>query len=114
MKKNKVMMIIFILIILSGCAGTQIVQQDIGPFPQNYRQLIKTYQSALLRNPESAHYEFLLGPFKDTFPIDGIFQQGWITIVRIIAKDYNDKYISVKKIFVIRNGFVVGSTIMRR
>jgi hypothetical protein len=64
------------LFVLAGCASPrkityqpsaeELANADYGMYPSNYEEKIKNYMQTALKDPESARYRYLMGPYKDT------------------------------------------------
>jgi len=84
------------LIFLVGCASTQptseeLAAADYGVRPENYETIIKKFMSLVLKDPESARYQFR-EPYKGYTkrPLiqgGGVDKFGWMVEVYINAKN---------------------------
>jgi hypothetical protein len=54
------------LLLMAGCATAptqqELAEADYGSYPSDYEQIIKNYMFTVLKDPESARYQFLNAP----------------------------------------------------
>lgn len=105
---------IAMILIVSGCVTTappptasELASAYYGPYPSEYERVIKEYMSVRLKDPYSAHYEFLIRPSTGYLSLkENIF--GWLVCVDINAKNSYGGYTGAKpNIFLLRDGRVV-------
>lgn len=77
--------------LLAGClsAPTQkeLADADYGPFPERYQASIKDYMERVLKDPDSAKYDFYKIPVKAWHRGVGANLYGWATCVDINSKN---------------------------
>jgi hypothetical protein len=92
---------IFAACVLMGCATPptreELQMADYGPAPADYQATIKTFMERVLKDPESARYDF-----RKT-PVQGFSgnprEYGWVTCVGINAKNSFGGYTGVQQYF---------------
>jgi len=111
---KKITILFVVLLIIANCAPSVKVAkiQDYGEYPENYKEVIKLYYKARLKDPESARYEWPEKPFKG-FYIKGGFTEpiyGYICPVGINAKNSFGGYTGMDmQIFVMRGNELLAS-----
>lgn len=64
-EKMKKILLVCALTILGGCAAPspdELARADYGAYPDQYKELIEGYMGRILKDPYSAHYEYLNAP----------------------------------------------------
>ena len=108
---------ILLTFFLGGCATNQLTDEqiasaDYGPYPENYREIVKAYFSAALKDPYSANYNFER-PYKgySTKSIlagGGPDKFGYLVKVYVNAKNSFGAYTGWEPyLFLIRNGRII-------
>lgn len=76
---------------LAGCISAPSRQEldnaDYGPFPDHYKESIKDYMDRVLKDPDSAKYDFYKTPVKAWHRGAGANLYGWATCVGINSKN---------------------------
>jgi hypothetical protein len=103
-----------LLILLAGCAITptqkQIDAADYGTYPANYEEIIKAYMGSILKDPESAKYQFLNAPKQGWNSVGGL-KFAYIVCVNINTRNSYGGYTGNQMShFMIKNGLVIDST----
>ena len=101
--KRIILFLASIAILLQGCAVTPDLRQ-IGPYPANYKSIIKDYAEKAFFDPYTMRSVSLSSPVEGHL----FFQQGWITCLRANAKNRMGGYTGLKSTAIlINNGRVV-------
>lgn len=83
--------IILVGMVLTGCMSAPSRQDldaaDYGPFPDHYQESIKDYMNRVLKDPDSAKYDFYKMPVKAWHRGAGANLYGWATCVGINSKN---------------------------
>lgn len=84
-----------------------------GPYPNNYQDIVKSYMSKRLKDPESARYSEFRAPAKDLKIVDiknRVAILGYSTCVDINSKNSYGGYTRAKRYwFLIRDGKIVNT-----
>lgn len=104
--------IVFLLLVVSGCAtvptSTQLASADYGSYPNNYQEIVTNYYSQILFDPYSAHYRWIKEPYSGYFSAFGQFKFGYIVHVGINAKNRMGGYVGEQQeALLIKNGVVI-------
>lgn len=95
---------------LAGCStptADELRNADYGSYPYDYESIIRSHMRGVLKDPESARYEFLNSP-KIGWNGFGEKQFGHVVCVNINAKNSYGGYVGNRlSYFMIRNGRVV-------
>lgn len=107
---KKVIALALIGAALSACAtpptAQQVASADYGPFPDSYQETIKTYMASVLKDPDSARFDFSRTPVKAWYGY-GEKTFGWATCAGVNAKNSYGGYTgSQPSYFFMRNGYV--------
>lgn len=97
---------------LAGCVAPptqqELTRADYGPKPESYQVAIKSYMDRVLKDPESARYEFLHSPVKGFSGNPRVF--GWITCVDVNAKNSYGGYTGKQRhFFLLKRGSVLST-----
>lgn len=103
---------ILIALSLAGCMSAPSRQDldsaDYGPFPDRYQQSIRDYMDRVLKDPDSAKYEFYKTPVKAWRRGNGANLYGWATCVGINSKNSYGGYTgSLQSYFFIQENVVM-------
>lgn len=98
---------------VTGCAirpsMTEMATADYGPYPDDYKHIIESYESMRLKDPESARYQYLGMPMKAWNGLGGS-QYGYAVCALINGKNSFGAYVGARpNYFLIRDGRVVRS-----
>jgi hypothetical protein len=104
--------LLFLLLgLCGGCVSAPTLQQQqdayYGPEPKDYQEIVKNGMSALLKDPTSATYEFIMPPKKTWYGggLSGPIQYGWGVCTSINAKNSFGGYTGSKLyFFLLRDG----------
>ena len=110
-----VVMVVFLMVgCATGVSRCKLCSIDYGPYPDNYKELIKETFNARLFDPYSAVYTFA-EPCKGLvrrIPVIGVRNPGWIICGTLNAKNRMGGYTGAKTFYVfIRNGRVRSATL---
>jgi hypothetical protein len=98
---------------LIGCAtptAQELASADFGSYPTNYEIVIKSYMSTILKDPDSARYNFLNSP-KSGWSGFGAVKYGYIVCVNINAKNCYGGYTGNRmSYFMIKNDRVIDAS----
>lgn len=108
---KKLLISILAAISLAGCAAAPTNEEaaaaDYGSYPDDYQQIVKSHMEGILKDPDSAKYQFLDTPQKAWNSIGGL-KFGYAVCARINAKNSYGAYIGYKtSYFLIRNNTVI-------
>jgi len=107
------LIILISVLCLTGCSSELAQQQDIGPLPENYQDLIRQHMYAQLKDPYSAVYRFGT-PYQGSIWKGLVFggtDYGWLCPVGINAKNAFGGYAGEQSYtFLIKNGRVIFPT----
>lgn len=100
--------VLLCLIVLTACAikpsQTEMANADYGSYPDNYREIIKTYLNKTLKDPESARFDSWEPPRMGWNGFGGS-QYGFIVCVNVNAKNSYGGYVGSRpNFFMIKNG----------
>lgn len=103
------------LALLAGCATTPpadvLATADYGNYPSEFKEVIKAYTAGILKDPDSAKYEFLNYPVRGYWGLGGP-KYGYVVCANINAKNGFGGYTGSKvSYFMIRNGVVIDASI---
>lgn len=89
---------------LSGCVGATPDQSDIGPRPDNYREIVAAQVKAEFFDPSSMQDVYLAEPYPARF----YFTDGWMVCLRANAKNRMGGYTGQQETgYLIKNGTIV-------
>ncbi len=104
---NKVQLYVVVwAVVISGCAVTP-NPEAIGPYPDNYKDILKTYVLRNYFDPYSIRSASVSQPVQGHF----FFQQGWIVCLELNAKNRMGGYIGLKRTAYLINRGVIIQTI---
>ena len=113
---RSLLFIMFVAVCLSGCAKQltreEFSKGDPGPYPLNFQELVKSAMETRLKDPYSAHYNFLQAPVKryeSKSPlVGGGVTFGWGGFFTVNAKNSFGAYVGARKYeYLIKDGVVV-------
>lgn len=100
---------------LAGCATAptprELAEADYGTVPLNYEQTIRSYMAPLLKDPQSAQYDFLNIP-RRWYTVMGGKKYGWAVCVNINSKNSFGGYVGNRMYFFMINNDQVISSIL--
>lgn len=99
---------------LVGCAiapsQQELASADYGSYPSDYEQVIKSFMQSVLKDPESARYQFLNAP-KPGWNALGSKKYGFVVCANINAKNSYGGYVGNRmSYFMIKNGRVIDAS----
>ncbi len=105
---------LFVVLIVGGCASRPTQQEmaaaDYGSYPSDYEQVIRNYMQRILKDPESARYEFLNQPQKAWTSMGGK-KYGYAVCTYINSKNSFGGYVGNRlNYFLIKNGQVIAAS----
>lgn len=100
--------------LLSSCGMIQPTPQqlseNVGPFPENYQELVSARIASHLLDPYSVHFDFVAPPERGWQNRYGKLYIGWRGQVGVNAKNAYGAYVGLRHYdYVIRNGRVIFS-----
>ena len=100
-----------ITLFIGGCATPPTQQElaaaDYGTYPDNFEQIIKNHMTSILKDPDSARFQFLNNPKKGWNGLGGK-KFGYVSCVNINAKNSYGGYVGSRmSYFMIRNGKII-------
>ncbi|WP_322071001.1 hypothetical protein [Paraburkholderia bannensis] len=98
-------------LLVAGCAikpsATEMAAADYGAYPDDYKQIIESYESMRLKDPDSARYQYLGMPVR-AWGGHGSGKFGYAVCALINAKNSYGGYVGARpNYFLIRDGRVV-------
>lgn len=111
----KNLMLVVVMIVLAGCATPPTEQElasaDYGAYPGDYEQVVEGYMQSILKDPDSARYEFLNSPKKGWAGI-GNKRFGYVVCANINAKNSFGGYTGNRlNYFFIKDGSVIDASL---
>lgn len=111
MKSNLAFAALVGVIFVAGCAlrpsDSELAQADYGGYPSDYREVVESYMSGILKDPGSAQYQYLNSPQRAWSGLGGSLY-GYAVCVNINAKNSYGGYVGGRpNYFLIHNGAVV-------
>ncbi|MFW6129896.1 MAG: hypothetical protein ACOC56_01855 [Atribacterota bacterium] len=115
---KKTLFMIGVAILFVGCASfpkhQEIQNANVGPYPENYKKIVKSYFNEVLIDSPSARYEWVQEPYKGCMPkmmYVGNVDYGYIVIVKVNAKNRMGGYTGkTPYALLIRNGKVINKS----
>lgn len=111
---KKIIVSISLCAVVAGCAlppsKEELAGADYGSYPSNHEQTIKNYMQRVLKDAESARYQFLNSP-KTGWNGFGGSKYGYVVCAYINAKNSYGGYVGNRmSYFMIRNDRVIDAT----
>lgn len=103
--KTWMLVVLGAALVLEGCAaGSTADPGKVGPYPDNYKQIVATHVRAEFFDPYSMRDVSIAAPFQARL----FFQDGWIVCLRANAKNRMGGYTGIQEQgYLIRDGAVV-------
>lgn len=94
---RKTILGLFLCSVLAGCipppAPEELARGDYGPWPHAYQDVIKHHMQDALKDPTSAHYDFVRGPMRTWNTYAGALHFGYAVCAMINVKDSHGSYL---------------------
>ena len=99
---------------IAGCATRPTEQEltnaDYGSYPSDYEQLIRRHMQSVLKDPDSARYDFLNSP-KSGWNVLGGKKFGYVVCANINAKNSFGGYVGTRmSYFMMRDGRTIDAS----
>ncbi|MCZ7625983.1 MAG: hypothetical protein C3F12_11435 [Candidatus Methylomirabilota bacterium] len=108
---EKILAALTLCALAAGCVTPptwdQLAAADYGSYPSDYEQIIKGYMQFVLKDPESARFQFLNTP-KSGWRSFGEIKFGYVVCAHINAKNSYGGYVGNRmSYFMLKNGRVI-------
>lgn len=108
---KRILAILAVCVLASGCVTPPTPREfavaDYGSYPSDYEQIVKSYMQFVLKDPESARFQFLNSP-KTGWNGFGGNKFGYVVCAYINAKNSFGGYVGNRmSYFMIKNGRVI-------